>query len=235
MNLNCWNSLINNLNQVRKNLFKQTKTLQDVVDEFSSSFNPLQLGKFLVVLDRVARDIIQSYLFRKGIEKSSELAVYGVIPLWRKKTEYWNRVVHWLAIMFIGRRLKWLRFADGIEWWSGWERRSWWRNYRIWKSQSKWIQSDICFYSAAKEETEGITYKTDKKNSRFWKNISQKLLRLLFYGGMILVKLWRDVLDEWLIHQYRNFCPPTYNSKFKYFIISLTYDFSCVKIFWAWM
>jgi len=45
-------TLINNLNQVRKNLLKEAASLQDLVDEFSTFFSPAQLGKILLILDK---------------------------------------------------------------------------------------------------------------------------------------------------------------------------------------
>jgi len=45
-------TLISNLNQIRKSLLKEGSCIQDLVDEFSTLFSPSQLGKILLVLDK---------------------------------------------------------------------------------------------------------------------------------------------------------------------------------------
>lgn len=41
------------MNQARKDLLKQTKSVQDVVDDLSGVFSSAQFGKFLINIDKV--------------------------------------------------------------------------------------------------------------------------------------------------------------------------------------
>ena len=49
--------LLNSLNQTRKQILKQGNSIQNVIDDFRNILSPTQVGKFLLILDKVYEEL----------------------------------------------------------------------------------------------------------------------------------------------------------------------------------